>query len=127
MQHSFPSEHHYIRFAVSPPTTDALTLRKALQDALTQTFGITSAGLYTDILWSADDGAQFVVRVRKGSVLHSRYLDIKRIPRLRIYIPMSRDAAKFLSAAVAWSDQPRISLVKESPFLPSLISVDELV
>ena len=68
MQHSFPSEYHYIRLAVSPQNTDLLTLRKTLQDSLTQTFGVTAASTYIDILWVADDGGQFVVRVGKGSV-----------------------------------------------------------
>jgi len=65
MQHNLPSERHYIRLAVSPPNIDALTFRKTLQDALTQTFGLTSAALPIDILWSADDGAQFVIHVHQ--------------------------------------------------------------
>ena len=65
MQHNLPSERHYIRLAVSPPNPDPLTFRKTLQDALTQTFGLTSASLPIDILWSADDGAQFVIRIHQ--------------------------------------------------------------
>ena len=66
MQHNLPSDRHYIRLAVSPPDLDPLTFRKTLQDALTQMFGLTSAALPIDILWSADDGAQFVIRVYQG-------------------------------------------------------------
>ncbi|KAF5376733.1 hypothetical protein D9615_007892 [Tricholomella constricta] len=101
MQHSLPTQYHYVRIAVAPVTgRDALGLRKAVQDALTQTFGVTSAALYVDFLWVAEDGGQFVIRVQKD------------------------DASKILAAIVA-SDAPKLSLVKESPFLPSLISVDE--
>lgn len=34
------------------------------------------------------------------------------------------EASKVLAAVVAWSDPPRISVLKESPFLPSLLSTD---
>lgn len=68
MQRLFPSSNHYIRFSVSPPTQDALTLRKALQDTLNQSFGTTSSSIYLDILWVASDGGQFVIRVRQGLV-----------------------------------------------------------
>jgi hypothetical protein len=63
MQHSFPSEFHYIRFAVFPSNTDSLSLRKTLQDSLTQTFGVTTSSTYIDILWVSEGGEQFVVRV----------------------------------------------------------------
>jgi len=66
MQHSFPSRYHYIRLAVSPPNPDALSLRKTLQDSLTQTFGVTASSTYIDILWVAEGGEQFVVRVGNG-------------------------------------------------------------
>lgn len=78
MPHSFPSDYHYIRLAVSPSNTDALVLRKTLQDALTQTFGITASSTYIDILWVADGGEEFVVRVGNGSVMfltHSYVLE----------------------------------------------------
>lgn len=65
MQHPFHSEYHYICLSVSPPNIDTLSLRKSLQDALTQTFGLTSSSIYIDILWIADGGEQFVVRVNK--------------------------------------------------------------
>ncbi|KAF9463501.1 hypothetical protein BDZ94DRAFT_615206 [Collybia nuda] len=97
MQHPFRSDYHYILLSVSPPNVDALALRKKLQDALTQSFGLTSSSIFIDILWIADKGEQFVIRVNK------------------------EDGAKLLAAIVAWSDPPRFSLVKESPFLPSLL------
>jgi hypothetical protein len=68
MQHPFPVEYHYIRLAVFPGNVDALSLRKNLQDALTQTFGLTSSSMYIDILWIANSGEQLVVRVNKESV-----------------------------------------------------------
>ncbi len=57
------SSHHYIRFAANPPCTDALTLRKTIQDALLQSFGLTSANTYVDVLWVADDGTEVVARL----------------------------------------------------------------
>ncbi|KII83656.1 hypothetical protein PLICRDRAFT_448119 [Plicaturopsis crispa FD-325 SS-3] len=94
-----PSRFHYIRFSLSPPCTDPLILRKTIQDAMTQTFGLLSS-TYTDVLWIADDGSASVLRVDKG------------------------DAATVMAAAVAATNSPRLALVKESPFLPSLLSVD---
>jgi hypothetical protein len=68
MAHPFLSENHYIRLSISPPS-DALTLRKSLQDSLTQSFGITYSTTYLDILWVADDGGEAVVRVRQGYIV----------------------------------------------------------
>lgn len=57
------SSKHYILFSVSPPSTDALRLRKHLSDALDQAFGTTSAAVNIDVLWIAEDGKELVVRV----------------------------------------------------------------
>ena len=57
-----PQTYHYILFSLSPPTTDPIRIRKSIQDALSQSFGLTSASTYLDILWIADDGNQSVVR-----------------------------------------------------------------
>ncbi|EMD30906.1 hypothetical protein CERSUDRAFT_100878 [Gelatoporia subvermispora B] len=94
--------NHYIRFSVSPPNTDALTLRKALQDALSQTFGLVAANTYIDILWVAEDGTEVVLRVARSN------------------------AQRVLSAVAASAAYPRLSLVKSSAFLPSLLSVEPL-
>lgn len=57
------SGSHYLRFSVSPACPDALTVRKAFQDALLQSFGLTSANIYIDILRLAENGAEVVVRI----------------------------------------------------------------
>lgn len=64
-----PQTHHYIRFSISPPMVhspssppDALQIRRALQDALAQSFGITLSHVYLDVLWVATSGAECVVR-----------------------------------------------------------------
>ena len=62
------SSYHYVRFSISPPTNDALTVRKTLQDALMQSFGLVSANTYIDVLWLAEDGSEVVVRVGEGYV-----------------------------------------------------------
>ncbi|KIK13346.1 hypothetical protein PISMIDRAFT_685202, partial [Pisolithus microcarpus 441] len=55
-----PTDYHYLRILLTLPAraadcnvdvdVDVLTIRKALQDALSDTFGITSAGTYIDVL-----------------------------------------------------------------------------
>ncbi|KAL1741378.1 hypothetical protein HDZ31DRAFT_45573 [Schizophyllum fasciatum] len=92
------SGNHYCKFSVSPPCSDALSLRRAVEDALGQTFGVTSARIAVDILWVAEDGDEAVMRISTG------------------------DAAKLFAALAAYDGIPRMTLVKESPFLPSLLS-----
>ncbi|KAI0633014.1 hypothetical protein C8Q77DRAFT_1121076 [Trametes polyzona] len=94
------STYRYIRFAVSPPCADALTLRKTIQDALGQSFGLVSSHTYVDLLWISDEGTAVVVRIGEN------------------------DAPKLLAAVTASNATPRLSLVKESSFLPALLSVD---
>jgi hypothetical protein len=69
-QHTLPPEHHYILFSISPPC-DALAIRKALQDSLAQSFGVTSSNTYLDILWVADPGVAAVVRASQSYVFNS--------------------------------------------------------
>src|SRR5262245_16248100 len=57
------ASNHYIRFAIAPPSSEALALRKVLQDALTHMFGHTSSNIYLDVLWVADNGSEFVIRL----------------------------------------------------------------
>ncbi|PCH43159.1 hypothetical protein WOLCODRAFT_164278 [Wolfiporia cocos MD-104 SS10] len=94
---AFSSSYHYIRLSVSPPCADVLTLRKTMQDALLQTFGLLSANTYIDVLSLAEDGSEVVVRIAKN------------------------EAAKLLAAVAAFAGSPRLSVIKESPFLPSLL------
>ena len=61
VQHVLPPEYYYIRFSVSPPC-DVLAIRKALQDSLAQSFGITSSNTYMDVLWVAEGGGEVVIR-----------------------------------------------------------------
>ncbi|KAI4525134.1 hypothetical protein K525DRAFT_192297 [Schizophyllum commune Loenen D] len=91
------SGNHFCRFSLSPACSDALTLRKTLEDALEQTFGATSARSAIDILWTSDDGTQVLVRTAAG------------------------DAPKLLAAVATYDGSLRLTLMKESPFLPSLL------
>ncbi|KAI0354251.1 hypothetical protein OH77DRAFT_1405654 [Trametes cingulata] len=102
MPRRLSSTHRYVRFAVSPPCTDAITLRKVIQDALGQSFGLVSSHTYVDILWISEDGKVLVVRIGEN------------------------DAPKLLAAVTASNATPRLSLVKESPFLPSLLGAGAL-
>lgn len=116
------ANHHYLRLSITLPVrtadsepdedVDVLTIRKALQDALGDSFGITSAGTYIDILavtkWSTG-GVRVGGRDPWGEVI------------LRVH---PSDAPKILAAVTAASpsrsSQPRLSLLRESSFLPSL-------
>ncbi|KAH9852999.1 hypothetical protein C2E23DRAFT_729913 [Lenzites betulinus] len=102
MVHRLSPTYRYIRFAVSPPCAGALTLRKTIQDALGQSFGLVSSHTYVDILWTADDGSALVVRIGES------------------------DAPKLLAAVTASNAMPRLSVVKESPFLPTLLGGEPL-
>lgn len=62
-QRTLSNSYHYIKFAITPPCEDAITLRRTVQNGLSQSFGQTSANIYLDILWVASDGAEAVVRV----------------------------------------------------------------
>ncbi|KAK0194608.1 hypothetical protein F5146DRAFT_926350 [Armillaria mellea] len=96
------TDYHYMRFSVSPKTADALSLRQAIQSALVQTFGITGGSIYLDILWVAEDGNETVLRTTKG------------------------DSA-LIVAAVTSAPTPRISLQKETSFLPALCSTSAVL
>lgn len=62
-RYTLPSTYHYIRFSVAPACTDALSIRKSIQDAFAQVFGLVSASTHVDILWVAHDGSEVVVRL----------------------------------------------------------------
>ncbi|KZT00276.1 uncharacterized protein LAESUDRAFT_688338 [Laetiporus sulphureus 93-53] len=94
-----PLSYHYIKFSVSPPCTDALLLRKSLQDALDQSFGLVSANTYVDVLWVSEEGSETVVRIAH------------------------REAAKLMAATTVYQGPRKLSVLKESPFLPTLSSV----
>ncbi|KIJ61196.1 hypothetical protein HYDPIDRAFT_138023 [Hydnomerulius pinastri MD-312] len=96
-----PSIHHYICLGVEPCCTDALLIRKSLQDILTELFGLTVSSTYIDILSVNEQGSEIVIRVNP------------------------EDAPKILAAVAGASGAPiKFSVVKESPFLPSLLSRD---
>ncbi|KAI0287400.1 hypothetical protein BC826DRAFT_1108462 [Russula brevipes] len=85
--------------ASSNSATDALQIRRALQDALAQSFGTTLSHAYLDVLWVED------VDASSGTGRE----------------PSASDAAKVIAAiAVANGGTLRLSAIKESPFLPSV-------
>jgi hypothetical protein len=63
-----PQTYHYIRFAIAPAlspddsSSDGLQIRRALQDALAQSFGAALSHTYLDVLWVATSGDECVVR-----------------------------------------------------------------
>jgi len=96
-----PLAHHYICLAMEPRCTDVLLIRKSLQDALMGMFGLTFSSTYIDILSVNEQGSEVVIRVNPD------------------------DASRIL-AAVAGASRASIkcSAMKESSFLPSLLSSD---
>ncbi|PBK90780.1 hypothetical protein ARMGADRAFT_933730 [Armillaria gallica] len=91
------TDYNYMRFSVSPKIADALSLRQTIQSALVQTFGIAGGSIYLDILSVVEDGSEMVLRTTKGD-------------------------STMIVAAVTSALTPRISLQKESSFLPALCS-----
>lgn len=91
---------HFVRFSITPACVDDLSARKTIQDALLQAFGLTSANLYIDLLWLAEDGTEAVIRVNQSEV------------------------RKVIAACTAFTGSPKLFLLKESPFLPALLSTD---
>lgn len=63
---------HFVRLSITPACVDDLSARKTIQDALLQAFGLTSANLYIDLLWLAEDGTEAVIRVNQRCVALSR-------------------------------------------------------
>ncbi|KAF8415425.1 hypothetical protein L210DRAFT_3431587 [Boletus edulis BED1] len=93
--------HHYIRLSVQPRCADPLLIRKSIQDALADMFGLTFASTYIDVLFVNERGSESVVRVNP------------------------EDASRILAAIVGASRASiRCSAVKESSFLPSLVHDD---
>jgi len=56
-------EYRYIRFSVQPGVNDPLSLRKLLESAMAQSFGLSRAGTYMDVFWIAQDGSGAIIRV----------------------------------------------------------------
>ncbi|KAG1852124.1 hypothetical protein DFJ58DRAFT_416287 [Suillus subalutaceus] len=95
-RHPFSKKQSYILLSINPPCADALKLRKAMQDGLMETFGITASGTYLDILWIAESGLEVVIRLSE------------------------EDAPKLMAAVVITPASPRLSAIKQTNFLPSL-------
>jgi hypothetical protein len=64
-----PAVHRYIRLSLAPPVTEPLTLRKLLETAMLQSFGVSRAATYMDVLWIDVDGHAAVIRVADACVL----------------------------------------------------------
>ncbi|KAF5334918.1 hypothetical protein D9611_010019 [Ephemerocybe angulata] len=94
--HPIASDKHYIHLSVAPPTRDALTVRKALADALEATFGIVGGAVRLDVLAVLEEGRGCVVRVDEG------------------------DARKVLAAVVGAGGGLRMGVVRESGVLTAL-------
>ncbi|KAJ3762537.1 hypothetical protein EV360DRAFT_35499 [Lentinula raphanica] len=90
------SDHHYLRFEVQPKVTSELSIRQTIHRALLESFGLTGGTIYLDVLWVSEDGLEMVIRVDP------------------------QDARNVLAATTSLSS-PRIRLVEESSFLPSLL------
>jgi hypothetical protein len=68
-RHPFPKKYSYIHLSITPPCTDALKIRKTMQDGLAEAFGVTASGTYLDILWIAEVGSDVIIRLAAESVM----------------------------------------------------------
>ncbi|KXN92540.1 hypothetical protein AN958_05395 [Leucoagaricus sp. SymC.cos] len=90
--------YHYLRLRMFPPNKEALAVRKSISNALLQASGLSAERIFIDMLAIAGSGEECVLRVR------------------------SEDAPMVSTALISWEDGGKFSLVKESPFLPSLLA-----
>ena len=136
------ASYHYLRFAVTPACQDALTIRKMLQDALLQSFGLTSANTYMDILSLAEDGTDVVIRLRPRCVQLISYAYFNTHPAetrfpdpvsfsctvfvLIVFAVCSSDTSKVTAAVTAFTGSPNLSLLGSSGFLPALLAIHQL-
>jgi len=100
----------YLLLRTYPPVGD-LSLRQALQEYLAQAFGLTASGTHLDVLWVDTDPKTALQDDATGRAL--------------IRVDYGDDATRLLASIVASSSSPRLSLIKASVFLPSLLVDDE--
>ena len=80
-----PQTHHYIRFSITPPSSDALHVRRALQEALVQSFGAARSHNYLDVLSVADSGTECVVRTSGPTYVYPLFVSMTIIDGLWIW------------------------------------------
>ncbi|KAF8503169.1 hypothetical protein JB92DRAFT_2794258 [Gautieria morchelliformis] len=93
-----PVVYRYIRLSIEPAVTEPLALRKLLENAMSQSFGVSRAATYMDVLWISADGHAAVIRVSDS------------------------DAEAVLASVVVLEKPIRLSVTKHSAFLPMLLS-----
>ncbi|KAF8586409.1 hypothetical protein K439DRAFT_1340903 [Ramaria rubella] len=92
-----PKLYRYIRFSIEPGIQEPLFLRKTLENAMLQSFGVSRAATYMDVLWISTDGRAAVVRISES------------------------DAEALLAAVVVLDKPVRLSVTKHSSFLPTIL------
>jgi len=73
-RHPFSKKYSYIHLSITPPCTDALKIRKTMQDGLAEAFGVTASGTYLDILWIAEVGSDIIIRLAAESVMSKKII-----------------------------------------------------
>ncbi|KAJ7161143.1 hypothetical protein C8R46DRAFT_1106605 [Mycena filopes] len=103
----------YLLLRSTPPASE-LALRRALQDALALAFGSTKAGMRVNVLWveESDLGIEGTNTTTGASGKEGRAL---------VRVDYGDDATRLLAAIVTSTSSPRLSLIKSSVFLPSLL------
>ncbi|KAF9074365.1 hypothetical protein BDP27DRAFT_1444219 [Rhodocollybia butyracea] len=121
----FISNHHYLHLRLAPPKVsssnshsptsvldiDALGIRQTIHHALSESFGTTGGSIYLDVLWVSDS---------VGSEGRSDSVEVV----IRVNPQDARNVLAALTATRSTTPQMQIHLVKESPFLPALLSRD---
>jgi hypothetical protein len=60
---SAPPTYIYLTIDLKPPIANDLALMKSIHDAMQQTFGLTRALTYFEVVWKDVEGARYVIRV----------------------------------------------------------------
>ena len=60
---TLPNVYRYVRLSINPPISDGLAIRKLLEAAMLQSFGVTRAATYIDVLWISEGGRETVIRI----------------------------------------------------------------
>ncbi|KAF7297450.1 hypothetical protein MIND_00978700 [Mycena indigotica] len=103
---NLPLRHEYLLLRTSPPS-DVLKIRQALQESLTQSFGLTASDSQVDVLWVGQEE------------------DKETYGRCVLRLASGPDASRIRAAIAASAAAPRMEIVRSSAFLPSLLATND--
>ena len=83
-----PEQYHYLSLTSQPPITDELTIKLAVQDALTATFGLVYAGTPIDVVSLAlrDEGEDVIVVRVALECVDSHAVSLRKADHLTVLV-----------------------------------------